>query len=105
MTQTPPLPLAGIQVIEIGGGAAAAYCDELSPDWPDDNFLARAQFADAAARKALLSTVRRRTIAVVAPEALAGIDLPLFTRAKLAPMVRIPAPTPARRPTQRPTER
>ena len=27
-----PLPLAGIQVLEIGGGAAAAYCGRLLAD-------------------------------------------------------------------------
>jgi hypothetical protein len=62
--------------------------DELSPHWPGDNFLARAQFADSAARKALVAAVRRRTTGAVAPSALTDIDLPVFTRAKLAPMVR-----------------
>ena len=62
--------------------------DELSPHWPGANFLARAQYADAAAREALVATVRRRTTGAVAPVALAGVDLPVFTRAKLAPMVR-----------------
>ena len=62
--------------------------DEMSPNWPGANFLARAQYADAAAREALVSTVRRRTAGAVAPAALAGIDLPAFTRTKLAPMVR-----------------
>ncbi|MDP1648021.1 MAG: hypothetical protein Q8M01_07455 [Rubrivivax sp.] len=61
--------------------------DELSPHWPGDNFLARVQFADSAARKALVAAVRRRTTGAVAPAALADIDLPVFTRAKLAPMV------------------
>ena len=32
MTPTSPLPLAGIQVIEIGGGAAGAYCGRLLAD-------------------------------------------------------------------------
>ena len=32
MTQTSPLPLAGIQVVEIGGGAAGAYCGRLLVD-------------------------------------------------------------------------
>ena len=32
MTTPSPLPLAGIQVIEIGGGAAAAYCGRLLVD-------------------------------------------------------------------------
>jgi crotonobetainyl-CoA:carnitine CoA-transferase CaiB-like acyl-CoA transferase len=32
MTTPNPLPLAGIQVIEIGGGAAAAYCGRLLAD-------------------------------------------------------------------------
>lgn len=61
--------------------------DELSPHWPGDNFLARAQFADSAARKALVAAVRRRTTGAVAPAALADIDLPAFARAKLVPMV------------------
>ena len=62
--------------------------DAMSPHWPGANFLARAQYADAATRQALVTTVRRRTSSAVAPVALAGIDLPVFTRAKLAPMVR-----------------
>jgi len=62
--------------------------DELSPNWPGANFLARAQYADAAVREALVATVLRRTAGAVAPEALAGVDLPVFTRARLAPMVR-----------------
>ena len=62
--------------------------DELSPDWPGHNFLARAQFADAAARKALVAAVRRQSTCAVAPAALAGIDLPAFAQAKRAPMVR-----------------
>ena len=61
--------------------------DVMSPHWPGANFLARAQYADAATRQALVATLRRRTSTAVAPVALAGIDLPLFTRAKLAPMV------------------
>ena len=32
MTQTSPLPLAGIQVLETGGGAAGAYCGRLLAD-------------------------------------------------------------------------
>lgn len=60
----------------------------LSPNWPGASFLARAQYADAAVREALVATVLRRTAGAVGPEALAGIDLPVFTRAKLAPMVR-----------------
>ena len=32
MTPKNPLPLAGIQVIEIGGGAAGAYCGRLLVD-------------------------------------------------------------------------
>ena len=62
--------------------------DAMSPHWPGANFLARAQYADAAMRQALVATVRRRTSRAVAPVALAGIDLPVFTRAKLAPTVR-----------------
>lgn len=61
--------------------------DAMSPHWPGANFLARAQYADAATRQALVANVRRRTSSAVAPVALAGIDLPVFTRAKLAPMV------------------
>jgi hypothetical protein len=62
--------------------------DELSPNWPGANFLARAAYADAASRDALISTVRERTAHAVVPEALAGIDVVAFTRAKVAPMVR-----------------
>src|SRR5438445_14142 len=35
--------------------------DEISRNWPGDNFLARAQHGDAALRDALVSTVRQRT--------------------------------------------
>ena len=62
--------------------------DELSCNWPGDSFLARAQYADAALRDALISTVRQRTAHAEVPAALAGIDVGAFTRAKVAPMVR-----------------
>ena len=32
MTPPTPLPLAGVTVLEIGGGAAAAYCGRLLAD-------------------------------------------------------------------------
>jgi hypothetical protein len=62
--------------------------NELSPNWPGDNVLARARYADAASRDALISTVRERTAHAVVPAALAGIDQVAFTRAKVTPMVR-----------------
>jgi hypothetical protein len=62
--------------------------NELSSNWPGDNVLARARYADAASRDALISTVRERTAHAVVPAALAGIDQVAFTRAKVTPMVR-----------------
>jgi hypothetical protein len=61
--------------------------DELSCNWPGDNFLARAQYADATLRDTLISTVRQRTAHAEVPAALAGIDVGAFTRAKVAPML------------------
>lgn len=62
--------------------------DELSRNWPGDNFLARAQHGDAALRDALVSTVRQRTAHAIVPAALTGIDVVAFTRSKVEPMVR-----------------
>ncbi|MDH3209007.1 MAG: hypothetical protein OEM00_04460 [Burkholderiaceae bacterium] len=62
--------------------------DELSCNWPGSNFLASVEYADAALRNALISTVRQRTVHAVVPAALASVDVIAFTRAKVAPMVR-----------------
>lgn len=62
--------------------------DEMSGNWPGANFLARAEYADAALRGALVATVLQRTAHAVEPAEIAGIDLPAFARAKLTPMVR-----------------
>jgi hypothetical protein len=62
--------------------------DEISRNWPGDNFLARAQHGDAALRDALVSTVRQRTAHAMVPAALTVIDVVAFTRSKVEPMVR-----------------
>ena len=62
--------------------------DDFFRAWPGDDFLARAKCGDAALREALIATVRERTRHATVPEALAGIDVVAFTRAKVAPMVR-----------------
>ena len=61
--------------------------DELSPSWPGQNFLERAQHGDTLLREALIAAVRKRTAHAVAPAELAGFELVSFTRAKVAPMV------------------
>ena len=55
--------------------------------WPGENFLARATNGNAALRDALLATVRARTAHARVPPSLTGLDVPAFTRAKVAPMV------------------
>ncbi len=62
--------------------------DDFFRAWPGEDFLARAKCGDAALREALIATVRQRTRHATVPEALAGIDVVAFTRAKVAPMVR-----------------
>ena len=62
--------------------------DDFFCAWPGDDFLSRAKCGDAALREALLATVRERTRHATVPQALAGIDVVAFARAKLAPMVR-----------------
>ena len=62
--------------------------DDFFRAWPGEDFLARAKCADTALREALIATVRQRTRHATVPEALAGIDVVAFARAKLAPMVR-----------------
>jgi len=56
--------------------------------WPGSNLFARAEHAHAALAEALVTEVRKRTPHAVAPEALIGLDLAAFARAKVAPMVR-----------------
>jgi hypothetical protein len=62
--------------------------DESFRAWPGDDFLARAKCGDAALREALIASVRERTRHATVPEALVGIDVVAFARAKLAPLVR-----------------
>ena len=62
--------------------------DDFFRAWPGDDFLARAKCGHAALLDALIATVRQRTRHAAVPEALAGIDVVAFTRAKVAPMVR-----------------
>ena len=62
--------------------------DDFFCAWPGDDFLSRAKCGDAGLRAALIATVRQRTRHATMPQALAGIDVVAFTRAKVAPMVR-----------------
>ena len=62
--------------------------DDSFRAWPGDDFLARAKCGNATLREALIAKVRERTRHATVPEALAGIDVVAFARAKLAPMVR-----------------
>ena len=62
--------------------------DDFFRAWPGEDFLARAKCGHAALREALIATVRQRTRHATMPEALAGVDVVAFTRAKVAPMVR-----------------
>jgi len=56
--------------------------------WPGSNLFARAEHAHAALAEALVREVRERAPHAVVPEALIGLDLAAFARAKVAPMVR-----------------
>lgn len=56
--------------------------------WPGGGFFARAELGHAALRQALVVEVRKRTTHAVVPEALLGLDMIAFTRAKVEPMVR-----------------
>jgi len=56
--------------------------------WPGSNLFARAEHAHAALAEALVTEVRKRAPHAVVPEALSGLDVVAFARAKVAPMVR-----------------
>ncbi len=56
--------------------------------WPGDNLGARGEHGHAALAGALIAEVRRRTLHAAVPDALRGLDVEAFARAKLAPMVR-----------------
>lgn len=56
--------------------------------WPGDDFLARAQYGNAALRSALVSAVRERTPHATLPDALADLDVVAFAREKVTAMVR-----------------
>lgn len=62
--------------------------DADSRAWPGDDFIARSRYAHAALRRALISTIRRLTSDATLPEALADMDVVVYTRRKVAPMVR-----------------
>ena len=62
--------------------------DTLFREWPGEDFLSRTRYGNAALRKALISTVRRRSRRATVPQALLEVDVVAFTRTKVAPMVR-----------------
>lgn len=56
--------------------------------WPGDNLGARGEHGHAALAGPLIAEVRRRTPHAAVPDALRGLDVEAFARAKLAPMIR-----------------
>ncbi len=62
--------------------------DDFFLGWPGSDFFARAEHARTALAEALVAEVRKRTPHVVAPDALFGLDMVAFARARVAPMVR-----------------
>ena len=62
--------------------------DPLFSDWPGANLAARGRQGNFQLRDALISSVMSRTAYATAPEELSGVDLALFARKKLEPMVR-----------------
>lgn len=71
-----------------GTFAPASTTNHSFLGWPGSNLFARAEHAHAALAEALVTEVRKRAPHAVVPEALVGLDLAAFARAKLAPMVR-----------------
>ena len=61
--------------------------DPLFSDWPGANLAARGRQGNFQLRDALISSVMSRTAYATAPEELSGVDLALFARKKLEPMV------------------
>lgn len=62
--------------------------NHLFVGWPGTNLGARGEHGHAALAGALIAEVRRRTPHAAVPDALRGLDVEAFARAKLAPMVR-----------------
>jgi len=62
--------------------------DAMHVAWPGDNFMECGRIGTAALREALIATVRQRSAHAVAPSALGALDIAVFGRARLAPMVR-----------------
>lgn len=62
--------------------------DSLYSTWPGVTFLDRAQRGDATLRQALVAEVTKLSEHAVETDALVGLDVNSFTRAKVAPMVR-----------------
>jgi hypothetical protein len=56
--------------------------------WPGGHLVVRAEHGSAALLRALAAEVRKRTPHAAMPNALAGLGVEAFARAKLAPMVR-----------------
>jgi hypothetical protein len=62
--------------------------NHLFVGWPGCDLGARGEHGHAALASALVAEVWRRTPCVEVPDALRGLDVQAFARAKLAPMVR-----------------
>jgi hypothetical protein len=80
--------LPGVPINEIEDFLRSGQHDIAFRTWPGENFLVRAQFGNAALRRALVSAVRERTQHATLPEVLTIMDTVAFTRGKVTPMVR-----------------
>lgn len=73
--------------------------------WPGANFLEQARYQHAALSSALIAEVRRRATGVALPPLPPGLDLAVFTRGRVAPMVDGLFPASERQPVMRLLER
>ena len=73
--------------------------------WPGANISEQGQNQHAALSGALIAEVRRRAAGAGPPPLPAGLDLPAFTRGRVAPMVEGLFPVPEREPVLRLLER
>jgi hypothetical protein len=86
---------AGITVeSEIARYLRTGDSDLLGLAWPGNSVFERVQLQDAALHAALVAAVQQRVPEAATPAALAGLDLPRFTRSKLEPMARGLFPVP-----------
>jgi len=88
MTPTTIPRMLGYPEKEIDRYLDTGEYDDFFSAWPAGSFFDRATLGHGALRKALVTAVRKRTGHALEPEALLGLDVVAFTRAKVAPMVR-----------------